>query len=48
MWIEQVVEKDGKLRGERFCMKMKNVLVKATLYYSDKRVVFDLDTMGGF
>lgn len=47
MWIERV-EKNQEIRGERFCMRSDYLVVKATLYYSDSRVVFDLDLSGGF
>lgn len=47
MWIERV-ENGNEIRGERFCMRSDVLVVKATLYYSDSRVVFDLDLSGGF
>jgi hypothetical protein len=47
MWME-VVEKNGEVRGERFCMRSSVVTMRATLYYSDSRVVIDLDLSGGF
>jgi hypothetical protein len=47
MWIERV-EKNDEIRGERFCMKTKQMLFRATMYYSDGRVVFDIDPKGGF
>ena len=47
MWME-VVEKDGEYKGERFCMRSSVVTMRATLYYSDSRVVIDLDLSGGF
>ena len=47
MWMEQI-EKGGTLRGERFCMRTRSLLMKATLFYSDSRVVIDLDSSGGF
>jgi len=47
MWMEQV-KKGNELKGERFCMKTKTMLLRATMYYSDGRVVFDLDHKGGF
>lgn len=47
MWMEQV-SKGGIIRGERFCMRTRGFLMKTTLYYSDSRVVIDLDYSGGF
>ena len=47
MWME-VVEKKGKIKGERFCMRSSIAIMRATLYYSDNRVVIDLDISGGF
>lgn len=47
MWIE-LVSKRGQIKGERFCMRTNKLLLRATLYYSDSRIVFDLDTTGGF
>lgn len=47
MWIE-LIEKGNEIRGERFCMRNDLLIMKATLYYSDSRVVFDLDLSGGF
>lgn len=47
MWME-VVEKNGVVKGERFCMRSSVVTMRATLYYSDNRVVIDLDLSGGF
>lgn len=47
MWLEKV-EKGGLRKGERFCMRDGRILLRATLYYSDSRVVFDLDKLGGF
>jgi hypothetical protein len=47
MWLERV-EKGGVQKGERFCMRNGRILLRATLYYSDSRVVFDLDKSGGF
>jgi hypothetical protein len=47
MWIERV-KKNNKIRGERFCMRNDLLILKATLYYSDNRVVLDLDLSGGF
>lgn len=47
MWMEQV-GKNGTIRGERFCLRTHGLLMKATLYYSDMRVVVDLDFSGGF
>lgn len=47
MWLE-LVRKGGIVKGERFCMRNGRILLRATLYYSDNRVVFDLDKSGGF
>lgn len=47
MWIERV-EKKGELRGERFCMTSTVLVMTATLYYSDNRVVIDVNHSGGF
>jgi hypothetical protein len=47
MWLE-IVTKGGVLKGEKFCMRNGSVLLTATLYYSDSRVVFDIDKSGGF
>lgn len=47
MWVEPVVNR-SQIRGERVCMRSDFVLLTVTLYYSDKRVVFDLDHSGGF
>jgi len=47
MWIEPVMN-CREIRGERFCMRSDFLLLTITLYYSDKRVVFDLDHSGGF
>ena len=46
-WIERL-EHNGELKGERFCMRSTILVMKATLYYSDSRVVIDLDHSGGF
>jgi hypothetical protein len=47
MWIERV-EDHGEVKGERFCMRSMHLLMQTTLYYSDNRVVIDLDVKGGF
>ena len=47
MWIERVC-KNGIVKGERFYMKTNNFLIRATLFYSDGRVVFDVNPKGGF
>ena len=41
VWIELVSSSDIP-KGERVCMRFGNRLLKATLYYSDSRVVIDL------
>jgi hypothetical protein len=47
MWCE-TINKSGEIRGECFCMRTNHILIKATLYYSDSRVVVDIDHEGGF
>lgn len=47
MWLE-LLEYKGEVRGEIFGMKTNNILLMATLYYSDNRVVLDIDHKGGF
>jgi hypothetical protein len=47
LWVEQI-RKNGSVKGERFCMKTESLLIRALLYYSDGRVVFDIDMKGGF
>lgn len=47
MWMEPVMKCD-EIKGERLCMRSDFLLLSITLYYSDKRVVFDLDHSGGF
>jgi hypothetical protein len=41
VWLESV-KGHGELRGERICLRMKDCVIKATLYYSDSRVVVDI------
>jgi hypothetical protein len=41
VWLE-LLRKDNELKGERVCLRMKNRVLKATLYYSDSRVVIDI------
>ncbi len=47
MWLE-IVKKGEIIKGERFCMRSGRISLRATLYYSDNRIVFDLDESGGF
>lgn len=47
LWIERL-DKNGDIKGERVCVKTKRYFFKATLYYSDNRVVLDFDSSGGF
>lgn len=47
IWIE-LVKCGDYIKGERVCMKNSYFLLRATLYYSDLRVVLDLDISGGF
>jgi len=47
MWLE-LLECDGVVKGEIFGMRTSNILLRATLYYSDNRVVIDIDHGGGF
>lgn len=41
VWLENVKGR-GETRGERICLRMKDLIIKATLYYSDSRVVIDI------
>ena len=47
MWMERVMN-NNDMKGERFCMKTRHTFLRVTMYYSDGRVVFDLDLKGGF
>ena len=41
VWLE-LLKKDGVLKGERVCLRLENQVIKATLYYSESRVVVDI------
>lgn len=41
VWLE-LLKKNNVMKGERVCLRMNNQVIKATLYYSDFRVVIDI------
>lgn len=42
MWIE-FIKNRNRINGECFCMRNELFIMKVKLYYSDKRVVIDLE-----